>query len=180
MLRRFTLGLAVMAILMASACSDDSATTETSPPAQEPSAAPVLPVSYTAHDFGYDGPDTLPAGTSDITMENEGAVGHEMLIIRLDKHQDWTEQQAIDYVTDKPKAEPKWAVPVGGLFTEAGPPVIAPGESAPVVFLDFSAGGDAPNILENGSLEPGTYLLMCFVGNPAHATQGMVKKITVS
>ena len=141
---------------------------------------PAGPVEYTAHDFGFDGPDTLPAGTSDITMKNIGANDHEMVIIRLDKHQDWTEQQAIDYVTDKPKAEPEWAVPVAGLFTESGPPVIAPGESAPVVFLDFSAGGNAPTVLEDGSLEPGTYLFMCFVGNPPHATQGMVKKVVVS
>ena len=180
MLRRFAVGLAVAAILMASACSDDSTTTDSSPAAQASIAAPVVPVTYTAHDFGYDGPDTLPAGTSDITMENVGANDHEMIIIRLDQHEDWTEQQVIDYVTDNPKAEPKWAVPVGGLLTESGPPVIAPGERAPVVWLDFSAGANAPTAMEDGSLEPGTYLFMCFLGKPPHATQGMVKKVTVS
>jgi hypothetical protein len=139
-----------------------------------------VPVSYTAHDFGYDGPDTLPAGTSDITLENVGANEHEMIIIRLDKHQDWTEEQIVDYVKNDPDAQPKWAVPVGGLLTESGPPIIAPGESAPIVWLDFSAGGNAPTAVEDGSLEPGTYLFMCFVGKPPHAAMGMVKKVTVS
>lgn len=179
MQRRFTVGLAVAVMLVAGACSKDSATTDTSPAAQESDAVPAGPAAYTAHEFGFDGPDTLPAGTSDITVENVGAVDHEMTIIRLDKNQDWTEEQFVEYVKNDPEARPKWAVPVAGLLTESGPPTIAPGESAPVVFMDFSSGGQ-PTPIVDGSLEPGTYLFMCFLGDPPHATTGMIKKITVS
>jgi hypothetical protein len=182
MQRRFTVGLAVAVILVAGACSKDSATTDPSPAAQESAAMPAGPVEYTAHDFGFDGPDTLPAGTSDITVKNIGANDHEMVIVRLDKHQDWTEQQIVDYIKNDPQAQPSWAVPVAGLLTESGPPVIKPGESAPVVFLDFSSGRQAPTVLKDGALEPGTYVFMCFLGSKQqpHAAMGMVKKVTVS
>jgi hypothetical protein len=176
---RLAVGLAVAVMFIAGACSKDNATTDTSPVAQESAAMPVGPVAYTAHEYGFDGPATLPAGTSDITVENAGTVDHEMTIIRLDKNQDWTEQQIVDYVKNDPQAQPKWAVPVGGLYKATGPPIIAPGETASVVFLDFSSG--KPTVVENGSLEPGTYLFMCFAGkSPFHAGMGMVKKITVS
>ena len=130
--------------------------------------------------MGSGGPYTLPAGTSDITAENVGANDHEMLIIRLDKNQDWTEEQIVEYVKNDPQKRPKWAVPVAGLLTESGPPTIAPGESAPVVFTDFSSGNKAPTVDEDGALEPGTYLFMCFLGKPPHAAMGMVKKVTVT
>lgn len=174
MQRRFTVGLAVAVMLVAGACSKDSATTDTSPAAQESAAMPDGPVVYNAADFSFDGPDTLPAGTSDITMENVGANDHEMTIVRLDQNQDWTEEQFVEYVKNEPEKRPKWAVPIGS----ATP--VGPGESAKVQFMDFSSGGE-PTPLVDGSLEPGTYLLMCFVGEKTpHAGMGMIKKITVS
>ena len=57
--------------------------------------------------------------------------------------------------------------------------VNAPGETADSMFLDFS--GRQPIPVEGASMEPGTYMLMCFVGGKTpHALLGMVKKITVS
>lgn len=138
--------------------------------------------AYTATEYSFDGPDTLPAGTSDITVENVGSGDHEMVIIRLDKHQDWTEDQVVDYVKNDPQGQPSWAVPVGGLLTAKGPPIIAPGETAPVVFMDFGDGTKAPTAVKDGALEAGTYLFMCFLGSKdqPHAAMGMVKKVTVS
>lgn len=179
MKRGFIVGLTLAVVLAVSACSSDSDTPDASTDA-EPAATTSGSAAYTANDYSFDGPETLAAGTADITVENTGAVDHEMTLIRLDKNQDWTEEQIVEYVQSDPQAQPKWAVPVGGLYKETGPPIIAPGETASVVFLDFSANGQ-PAVVEDGALEPGTYLLMCFAGkSPFHAGMGMVKKITVS
>jgi hypothetical protein len=185
MQRRFIVGLAVAVIMVAGACSKDTATPAASPASQESAAMSTETpatgaAAYTATEYSFDGPDTLPAGTSDITVENVGAGDHEMIIIRLDKHQDWTEDQVVEYVKNDPTSQPKWAVPVGSLLTAKGPPIIAPGESAPVVFMDFSSG--EPTAIENGSLEAGTYMFMCFLGSKdqPHAAMGMVKKVTVT
>ena len=186
MQRRFIVGLAIAVIMVAGACSKDSTTPAASPASQESAAmsteAPATgAAAYTATEYSFDGPDTLPAGTSDITVENVGSGDHEMVIIRLDKNQDWTEEQFVEYVKNDPQGQPSWAVPVGSLLTESGPPIIAPGETAPVVFEDFSSGGE-PTVVKNGSLEADTYLFMCFLGSKQqpHAAMGMVKKVTVS
>lgn len=185
MTKRLIVGLTVVAMLVTVACSKDS-TTPAASPASQGSSAPSMEApatgaaAYTATEYSFDGPDTLPAGTSEITVENVGSVDHEMTIIRLDKNQDWTEEQVVAYVKNDPTAQPKWAVPVGGLYVDTGPPLIAPGETASVVFLDFSSGGE-PTVVKDGSLEPGTYLFMCFAGkSPFHAGMGMVKKVTVT
>jgi len=187
MQRRFIVGLAIAVIMVAGACSKDSTTPAASPASQESAAmsteAPATgAAAYTATEYSFDGPDTLPAGTSDITVENVGSGDHEMVIIRLNKHQDWTEEQVVEYVKNDPTSQPKWAVPVGSLLTAKGPPIIAPGETAPVVFMDFGDGTKAPTAVKDGSLEAGTYLFMCFLGSKdqPHAAMGMVKKVTVS
>lgn len=112
-------------------------------------------------------------------MENVGANDHEMLIVRMDANRDWTEEQVVEYVKNDPQKRPKWAVPVGALYVANGPPVIGAGESASVQFMDFPSNGQ-PTVVEDGSLEPGTYLFMCFLGKPPHAAMGMVKKVTVT
>lgn len=181
MQRRFVVGLAVAVIMVAGACSKDSTTPAASPASQESAAtsteAPTTGVAaYTAYEMGFDGPDTLPAGISDITMENVGTVNHMMFIVRLDKNQDWTEEQVVAFVKNDPQAQPKWAPSIGGVEEP-----VAPGETGTVQFMDFSSGGQ-PTVIKDGSLEPGTYLFMCFLGSKQqpHAAMGMVKKVTVT
>jgi hypothetical protein len=158
---RWIIASAVGIVLILGACSKSSTPTTTSPAANAPtSMAATTGVSYTAHDFSFDGPDTLPAGTKDITFTNAGAQDHEMLFIRLDQHQDWTAEQIAAYVKKDPKAQPKWAIPVGGVV-----PPIKPGASGKMMFFDFS--GQQPVPIPDGSLEPGTYMVMCFVTDPA-------------
>lgn len=184
MQRRFTVGLTVIVIMTVAACSKSSTTPAVPSASQEPAATPTQApapgvAAYTAYEFGFDGPDTLPAGTSDITVENVGMDDHEMTIVRLEKHQDWTEEQIVAFIQNDPKAKPKWAPPVGVLRTASGPPVVAPGETASVVFMDLSSG--QPTAVENGSLETGTYMFLCFLGkSPFHAGVGMVKKVMVT
>lgn len=185
MKKRLIVGLAVVAMLVTVACSKDNATPAASP-ASQGSTAPAMEApatgatAYTATEYSFDGPDTLPAGTSDISVENVGTVDHEMTIVRLDKHQDWTEEQIVAFIKNDPTAQPKWAPAVAATYTATGPPVIAPGGTAPVVFMDFASG--KPTIDENGSLQPGTYLFLCFQGDSKqpHAAMGMVKKVTVT
>jgi len=154
------------------ACTKSTTTTGASP---QTAPAKPGPVTYTAHDFSFEGPATLPAGTKEITLENAGAQKHQLVFVRLDKNQDWTAQDAIDYINENPNAEPKWAVVVGATQP------IKPNDSVPVGFGDFTG---KPKIDPNASLEPGSYLVMCFVGDPqtkqSHAELGMVEKVTVA
>ena len=128
--------------------------------------------------MGIEGPDTLPAGISDIKLQNDGAMVHELVILRLDKHQAWTTEKALEFVNAHPGAQPAWSVPVAAT-TMSHATVVGPGETLPVLFVDFSSGKPVP--VEGGSLEAGSYLFMCFVGEPTpHALVGMIKKVTVT
>ncbi len=180
MKRRLIVSLALVAVAVLGACTKSS--TNSAPTAQTSPAAPV-PATYTAREFTFEGPATLPAGTSNITLNNEGAQPHFMAVVRLDKNQDWTAEDAVQYVKDNPNAQPKWAPLVAGAFGKKGAPV-SPGESAPVMFFEPSTGNERPKPIPDGSLEPGTYLMMCFVSDPEskqpHAALGMVEKVTVA
>lgn len=179
MQRRLIISLVVLAIATLGACTK---TTTTSPTAQTSPAAPV-PANYVAREFAFEGPSSLPAGTSDITLTNEGAQPHFMVVVRLDKNQDWTAEDAVAYIKAKPNAQPKWAPLVAGAFGPKGAP-LNPGESAPVMFFEPTTGNQQPKPLPGGSLEPGSYLMLCFVGDPEskqpHAALGMVEKVTVA
>ena len=172
---RFVLGLTLAAVLAVSACSKEDSATDPSPVDQGSATMLEGPVVYGAADFSFDGPDTLPAGTSDITMDNVGANEHELIIVELAKNQDWTDEEFVQFVKDNPQAQPKWATVIAGTKEPS-----APGDSGSVQFVDMSGEGQ-PEVMPDASLEPGTYLLMCFVGDKGpHAGMGMVKKITVS
>jgi len=56
-------------------------------------AAPAGHTVQTAHDSGFDGPDTLAAGTANVTMDNLGTIDHMLFIARLEKNQDRTAEQ---------------------------------------------------------------------------------------
>ena len=165
---------AVGLALIVSACTKSSTSTTTQKPAEP--AKPV-PVTYTAREFSFEGPDTLPAGTNKVTLENAGAQMHQLIFVQLNKNQDWTAQDAVDFVKSNPNAQPKWAEVTG--VTRP----IKPDASTAVGFGVFPPGGK-PKIDPNASLEPGAYLVMCFVGDPqskeSHAALGMVKTLTVA
>ena len=176
--------LAAIAATVLAACSSSTpSTTDTDTGTDTESAAPVTPTAaaYTANDFSFDGPDTLPAGTTDITMTNEGQQPHFMVVSKLEKNQDWTAEDAIAYINENPKANPDWAPTVAGIFGPKGAP-INPGETGEIVFVDPTSNEMKP--IQDGELEAGSYMLLCFVTDPAskkpHAMLGMVKKLTVS
>lgn len=173
------LALAAVVILLG-ACASSTASDPPPPAATEAVDTEVGMVSYVAHDFSFDGPSSLPAGTSDLSFSNEGASDHMLFVMRLDKHQDWTEAQITEFIKEHPNAQPAWAVPIGGSAPTdwdgtSDPGTTAPGETDSFAFIDFA---DRQAVIEDGSFEPGTYLFACFVGN--HASLGMVKKVIVT
>lgn len=167
------------ATLVAGACAKK--TTAPSPaaqPATNDSPAAASGVTYTSHEFSFDGPSSLPAGTKDVTLTNEGAQKHQLVMIQVDEaHAGWTTEEVIAFVESDPNAQPKWATVAGGVVQPIGN-----GESGQAVFGDFSA--EKPKIDPDGSLQAGTYFFMCFVTDPEskkpHAAIGMVEKVTVA
>ena len=175
----------VATTLIAGACSKKStpapATTTAAAAATTTAAPDNTGVVYTSHEFGFDGPSTLPAGTKAISLTNDGAQDHEMIMVKLDDaHASMTEEDVVNFVkSEKPNSPPPpWATIVGGVV-----PPIANGKTGQALFGDFT-NPQKPKINPNGELEPGTYVFMCFVTDPTtklpHAAMGMVKKVTVS
>lgn len=124
----------------------------------DPEPTPTHTATFTATEYAFEGPDTLPAGLTEITLVNEGQEPHHVQLVRLDEgHTVEAFGEAI-----ASGGLPSWATEVGGPNT--GTPGIAPETSA---FVD---------------LEPGTHVVICVIpdadGTP-HVAHGMLKTITV-
>jgi uncharacterized cupredoxin-like copper-binding protein len=110
-----------------------------------------------AKDFAFvSAPDTLPAGWTTFHFVNDGQTLHHMQIVRLDSG-----KTASDFSAAMSKGPPPaWVV--------------------------FKGGPNAPNpgAFSHGAvnLEPGNYVMLCFVDIPdhvAHLTKGMIRPFTV-
>ncbi|HEX6560062.1 MAG TPA: hypothetical protein VF021_11385 [Longimicrobiales bacterium] len=127
--------------------------------APRPPAAPVMEVTVTASDFTFDAPASVAAGVIKFTLVNKGPSIHHLMIVRLDGGH--TLQDVMDNFGKGPA--PDWFVMMGG--PNAGNP----------------GGGTSNATLV---LEPGNYLLTCFVGSAKdpmpHIMKGMVKELTVT
>jgi hypothetical protein len=131
-------------------------TKESAPP--PPTAVAPTPVTIHAQDFAYVAPDSIPAGYVAFTLVNDGPGIHHTTIVRLDSG-----KTASDLVTalGHPGPMPIWAVAVGGA-------------NAP-------APGDTTNATL--SLDPGSYVMLCFVDVPGgvpHFMKGMFHPFTVT
>jgi hypothetical protein len=132
-------------------------TEETSPPEDGAAGGET---TFTAVDYGFQGPETLPAGQVKLTLKNEGKQPHMLQLIQL------LQGKTIDDVTafiEKQGVEgkpPSWAKQAGGIG------VAQPGKSK----------SGAAN------LKPGNYVAMCFVetNKKSHVELGMIYPITVS
>lgn len=119
---------------------------------------PAHEATFTAREYTFEGPSTLPAGLTEISLVNEGEEPHHMQLVHLeDGH---TPDEFMSALKDG--GMPSWATEVGGPNT--GTPGVAPETSA---YVD---------------LEPGTYVVMCVIpdadGVP-HVQHGMTKTLTV-
>jgi hypothetical protein len=169
--RRITLTLGLVSALALSACADDEGNDAAEPGGTSPTettspsaAVAEGDVTYTAVEYGFEGPQTLAAGESTITLVNEGQEPHEMVLFPVEEGRG--PQDVLDYIAENPKLDgppPDWVLGEGaGTFAK-------PGKTAKPVTAE---------------LEPGSYLAVCFVstkqsdGKP-HASLGMIQEVTV-
>jgi hypothetical protein len=126
-------------------------------PAPTPAAA-VNTVSYTAKEFSFEGPDSIPAGLAVIQLTDAGKELHHLSLIKLDQGKTYADLQAAFKAGGPP---PAWALAYGGV----NPP--APGASTSAMQV----------------LEPGNYAALCFVegaDHVPHMAKGMMKPLTVT
>lgn len=122
-------------------------------------AAPPSPnvVTIVATDFAFGMPDTLPPGLTTFRLANAGAEPHHAVLFKLAEGKTLADFQA---AAESPKM-PEWLTMPG------------------------SPGAIMPNDTSNATttLEPGQYVLVCYVPSPdgtAHIAKGMIKPFVVA
>ena len=114
-------------------------------------------IEIVARDYSYTGPDTIPAGLTELRLVNAGSELHHMQLVRLEEGRTATQFVAAIAAGGPP---PEWAELVGG------PNAIAPGSSAASV----------------QHLHPGHYALLCFIPSSdrvPHFAKGMHRDLWV-
>lgn len=130
--------------------------------AASPSPSPTTAnqVVFTAVDYSFNGPDTVPAGWTTIRLENQGREPHHLTLLKLAPGRTFADVTAA-MQSGSPEA-------LQGLFTEEGGP---------------NAIGPDANSTAIVNLEPGNYVLACFIPSPdgvPHIAKGMIKPLTVT
>ena len=136
--------------------ADSAASVATPAPAP---AATANTVNFTAKEFAFEGPDTIPAGLTAFHLTDAGKELHHVALIKLDQGKTYADLQTAFKAGGGPP--PAWAVAYGGV----NPP--APGDSATAMQV----------------MEPGNYAVVCFVEGPDHVphmAKGMMKPLTVT
>ncbi|MEO8337300.1 MAG: hypothetical protein ABI664_20145 [bacterium] len=120
--------------------------------------APTVVVVH-AHDFSFDAPKTLKPGATTFRLVNDGKELHHLSVIKLAKGKTARDFRESMKVAGPP---PNWITGVGG------PNAVTPGSMGEATL----------------SLEPGEYVIICFIPSPGesapHASKGMVSSFTVS
>ena len=114
--------------------------------------------SVIAKDFAFVAPDSITAGWTTFRMKNEGTLPHHVGIARVDSGKTIAD---IEAALKNANSSPPWFLVVGG-----------PNASEP---------GAESNATLN--LEPGQYVMLCFVDIPAHVphfTKGMIHPFVVT
>ena len=123
-----------------------------------PAPLNVHVVTVHAKEFAFDIPKTIPAGPTTFRLVNDGKELHHVTIIKLEQGK--TMADLAESMKGGPP--PEWAVSVGG------PNAAGPGQT-------ISATID---------LQPGNYVVVCFIPSPGeqapHAAKGMVAPLTVT
>ena len=147
---------AFLAVVLLAACSkpDKNPDTAATPPAPP---APNM-VTFTAADFNYTGPDSIPAGVTTIQLVNSGQQPHHMFMFKLDEGK--TGQDLMGAMQSPEAKMPEWAEAVGG------PNAAEPGKT----------------IAATLPLEAGNYVVFCVIPGPdgvPHVAKGMMRSLTV-
>ena len=116
------------------------------------------PVTFSAMEHKFDGPDHLPAGQTTIRLQNRGKERHQLQLLKLDEGKSPADLAAA--LRTGSASVPPWAKHMGG------PNGIEPGQASEATLY----------------LEPGSYVIIC--GLPGknyqtHAMLGMQKALRV-
>lgn len=153
------------AATLAACTPKDAAKTDTAKVGQTGTAAATAmydPATRTAtvhaKDFAFSGADSIPAGWTTFRFVNDGPTLHHLQMARLDSGKTAADFSA---AMQKPGPLPAWVTLVGG------PNAPNPGTSS------------------NGAvnLQPGNYIMLCFVDIPDHVphfAKGMIRPFTVT
>jgi uncharacterized cupredoxin-like copper-binding protein len=131
--------------------------------AQKSAAAGDLPhvVNVKALDFKFEAPASIPSGTTTFRLQNVGKEPHHLWIVKLAEGKTPADFNKAMKSWGSALKMPAWAIDVGGPNTAGA---------------NESAEGTM-------TLEPGTYMLVCWVPSPdgmLHVMKGMVKPMTVT
>lgn len=173
--------LTVAFLLGFAACQSDEAPDEA--PAADPAAAVPPVVEVTAVDYAFQMPAELPSGWTTFRFANEGAEEHFMSLWKL------PEGKTIeDYLNEVAGAfgQAYTVLVEGGTKDEANAVL---GAAIPAWYAEVVPMG-GPGFLSPGRvgettvrLEPGTYIVECYVKTPDglfHGELGMIQQITVT
>ena len=157
---RFTVAITALiaagALVLAGCGGDDddsssTATTEAAATAEPAAAETPNVVTITAADFSFDLPKQIPAGRTEIVLENSGAETHQAALVRLADGA--TAEQFLGALAADFGSAAQY-----GTFV-AGPNEAVPAGSNSVV----------------SDLEPGNYLVLCLIPSPADGTPHVIK-----
>ena len=158
------LKLPILGALLALAVTVFAACGDAATPTPVPTATPVPQinqVSFTAVDYGFSGPESIPAGMTTFNLANEGQELHHLQLISLPEG-----MTPLDLLAAFEEAGPE-APPPPGVEAAGGVGVLGPGVS----------GSSTMNLKE------GNYVLLCFVEDPQgvpHLALGMAAPLTVT
>ena len=154
------LAVAAAAVMLTACAKQETAQTDTATAAAPAAAAAATPnmVTFTAKEYAFDGPDSIPAGLTMFHLNDAGQELHHLQILKLEQGKTLTDFQAALKAGGPP---PTWAVPYGGV----NPPI--PGGTT----------------MSTQTMEPGNYLVVCFIESAdkvPHMAKGMMKPLTVT
>ena len=120
--------------------------------------ASEAPVVFVAHDYGFRGPDRIPAGLTTVRIINEGHDLHHVQFLKLPKGRSAADFRAA--ITADPTRMPSWVKFIGG------PNATIPGREASATM----------------NLTEGDYVLICLIPDNKgvlHVALGMQKALAV-
>lgn len=121
-------------------------------------AAPSVVIVH-AKDYSFVAPKTVKSGVNTFRLVNDGKEMHHLQLIKLDKGKTMADLAA---ALKKPGPPPTWMKEVGG-----------PNPAVPGATVEATL-----------ALEPGSYVMVCFVPSPGgttpHVMKGMMGELTVT